>query len=56
MKKTHKIKLSLQREVLRTLQAHELRDVDGAGPIPVSLLVKCPPPPLTRDSVRACCV
>jgi hypothetical protein len=55
MKKPHKTRLHVQREILRALQSHELRDVDGAGAIPVTL-IRCPPPPLTQDSVRACCV
>jgi hypothetical protein len=55
MKKTPKTKLRIEREVLRTLQAHELRQVDGGGALPESLIVQCPPPPLTQDSVRACC-
>lgn len=56
MKKPHKTKLRLERETLRSLRAHELRHVDGAGAIPVSILDICPPPPITGDSRRECCV
>jgi len=56
MKKTLKAKLHVQCEVLRMLRAHELRQVDGGGAIPVSIFEKCPPPPLTGDSRRECCV
>lgn len=56
MKKTRQIKLRLERETLRALHAHELRRVDGAGAIPVSILDKCPPPPITGDSKIECCV
>jgi hypothetical protein len=54
MKKHPKTKLRIEREVLRTLQAHELRQVDG-GAIPTSLIIKCPPPPITGDSRIECC-
>jgi hypothetical protein len=55
MKKTAKTKLRIAREVLRTLHDHELRQADGGGAIPVSVLKNCPPPPITGDSVRECC-
>lgn len=54
MKKTSKTKLRLDRETVRTLQAYELRQVDGGGAIPVTL-IQCPPPPLTSDSRICCC-
>ena len=54
-KQHHKTKLSLEREILRTLHAHELRRVDGGGAIPVSIFEKCPPPPITGDSRIECC-
>lgn len=52
-KKTPRTKLHINRETLRTLQVHELRQVDGGGVVPLSPL--CPPPPITGDSVRECC-
>ena len=55
-KQHHKTKLRLERETLRTLHDHELRRVDGGDPIPVSILDKCPPPPITGDSKIECCV
>jgi hypothetical protein len=56
MRKQHKIKLRIKREVLRTMQAHELRQVDGGNLVPVPLTpIQCPPPPITGDSVRECC-
>ena len=58
MKKPHhKTRLRLEREILRTLHAHELRHVDGGGlnPLPVSIIDRCPPPPITGDSRRECC-
>ena len=56
-KQYHKTKLCLERETLRTLHAHELRHVDGGGPIPLpgSIIDRCPPPPITGDSRRECC-
>lgn len=54
MKKTAKTKLRVEREVLRTLQAHELHRVDGGAAIPQTILFPCPVP-LTGDSVRECC-
>ena len=58
-KQHHKTKLRIERETLRTLHAHELRHVDGAGanpiPIPASIIDRCPPPPITGDSRRECC-
>lgn len=56
MKNHHKTKLRLERETLRSLRAHELCHVDAAGAIPVSILDICPPPPITGDSKRECCV
>lgn len=56
MNKPTKTKLRLERETLRSLRAHELRHVDGGGAIPVSILDQCPPPPITGDSKRECCV
>ena len=55
MKKTAKIKLRIQREVVRALAAHELREVGGGGAIPISVFDKCPPPPITGDSRIECC-
>jgi hypothetical protein len=55
MKKTKQIKLQLVRDVVRALQSQELRQVDGGGAIPVSVLDICPPPPITGDSRRECC-
>lgn len=54
MNKPHKTRLRVQREVLRTLQTHELRQVDGGGAIPLTL-IQCPPPPITGDSRLECC-
>ena len=55
MKKNHKTRLRLEREILRSLRDHELRQIDGGGPIPVSIFDRCPPPPLTGDSKIECC-
>ncbi len=55
MKKHHKTRLRLERDTLRTLHAHELGQVDGAAAIPTSLIVQCPPPPLTQGTVNVCC-
>jgi hypothetical protein len=56
MRKQHKTKLRIGREILRTLQAHELRQADGGNVVPVPLTpIQCPPPPITGDSVRECC-
>jgi hypothetical protein len=54
MKRPHRTRLRLEREVLRTLQAHELHQVDGAAAIPLTLF-QCPPPPITGDSRFECC-
>jgi hypothetical protein len=56
MKKPPRTRLRLARETLRSLHAHELRRADGGGAIPVSVLDICPPPPITGDSKRECCV
>jgi hypothetical protein len=45
-KQPHKTKLHVQREVVRALQAHELRQVEGGN---------LPELPWTSDSKRACC-
>jgi hypothetical protein len=55
MKKHHRTKLRVERETLRALHAHELRRVDGGGPIPISVFDRCPPPPITGDSRFECC-
>jgi len=55
-KNPHKTRLHLDREILRSLHAHELRHVDGGGAFPVSIIDRCPPPPITGDSKRECCV
>ncbi len=47
MKKHHKTQLRLERETLRTLHAHELRQVEG-GNEPRNL-------PRTGDSKNECC-
>jgi hypothetical protein len=49
-----KPRLRVAREVLRTLQTHELRQVGGGGAIPLTLF-QCPPPPVTGDSRFVCC-
>lgn len=54
MKKHHKTRLRLERDTLRTLRAHELRQVDGGGAVPLTL-IDCPPPPITGDSKIECC-
>ena len=57
MKKTPK-KLLLSRETLRRLSIDQVKVAEGAGvePIAIKTLFDCPPPPLTTDSVRECCV
>ena len=55
MKQHHRTKLRLERDTVRTLSAHELRQVDGAGAIPVSIIDRCPRPPITGDSKFECC-
>jgi len=60
MKKTPK-KLLLNRETLRRLSIDKVKLAAGAGepigePIGIKTLFDCPPPPLTTDSVRECCV
>lgn len=57
MKKTPK-KLLLNRETLRRLSIDKVKLAAGAGvePIGIKTLFECPPPPLTTDSVRECCV
>lgn len=47
MKKTQKTKLRLEREALRTLQTHELRQVGGGDGAPM--------PDWTGDSKNVCC-
>jgi hypothetical protein len=56
MKKARKSKLHVEREILRALQVKELRHAGGGGAIPVSVIDRCPPPPITGDSKRECCV
>ena len=57
MKKAPK-KLLLNRETLRRLGIEQVKLAAGAGvePIGIKTLIDCPPPPLTTDSVRECCV
>lgn len=52
MKKTKKTRLHVTREVLRALQSHELRQIEGGN---AASLFDCPPPPLTGDSKVVCC-
>ena len=54
MKKPQKTRLRLEREVLRSLQAHELRQVEGGDAIPLTF-IPCQPPPITGDSRLECC-
>jgi hypothetical protein len=46
-------KLMLHRETLRLLISEQARRAVGGDP--ASWLPPCPPPPLTTDSVQACC-
>ena len=46
-KPTRKTRLHVQREVVRALQTHELRQVEGANALPEL--------PWTSDSKKACC-
>lgn len=55
MRKQPKARLRIEREVLRTLEARELRQANGGGALPVSVIDICPPPPITGDSVKVCC-
>ena len=48
MKRTRQTRLHVQREVIRALQAKELREVEGGGAHPEN-------PPWTSDSKNACC-
>ena len=52
MKKTKKIRLVVEREVLRVLQGRELCLAEGGGAVPTS--DKCTR--ITGDSKRVCCV
>lgn len=54
MKRANKTRLHVEREVLRVLQDHELRRVEGGGAIPLTF-DSCPPPPITGDSKVECC-
>jgi hypothetical protein len=55
MRKQPRTRLRVARDVLRTLQAHELRRVDGGNAVPATILHPCPAPPITGDSVQVCC-
>lgn len=54
MKKTNKTRLTVEREVLRVLQGHELQRVEAGNGIGESNLCTTRQQ-LTTDSVKICC-